>query len=143
MQMNSMGKGGKQRCLRGSNIRQEILQVCPRFDHQRSAKFAIDRMLDENIKNLDAVIDQDLEFLFGPLRLVTASENRPKGPGSLFREAISLGGGKYLVPAGAQDRDILHDALSAHPEAPRQLAALCRRMLSLHPRKHPSAARIT
>ena len=131
-----VGEGGKQRRLRAANVSQKILQVRPRFDHQRPTKFAVKRMLHEHVQNLHAVIDQNLKLLFGPLGRVFAGKNRPERPRRLFRQPISLRRRKNLVSAGAQNRDVLHHALPAHSEVPRQLTALRRAAQRPHPRKH-------
>jgi hypothetical protein len=55
-------------------------------------------------------------------------------------QPVSLWRGQYLVPAGSQNRNVLHHALPAHPKMPRQLATLRRPVLPSHPRQHSGTA---
>ena len=55
---------------------EKILHIGARLDHQRPAQLAVERMLHEHVEHLDAVVDQDLQLLFGALRRVPAGQDR-------------------------------------------------------------------
>jgi len=102
----------------------EIGDVGARFQHQRAAQLAVQRVLDNDVQHFAAMIDQNLELFLGALGLVPAGEDSAHGwPGGRGNQ-IAPGRSLNLRPGGAQNRQILDDALTADPELPGEMAAL-------------------
>jgi hypothetical protein len=74
VQMHPAREGRKKGSVRRTHMVQESLHVRARFDHKSAAQFAVQRMLDYDVKHLYSVIDQDLEFFFSSLGSMLASE---------------------------------------------------------------------
>jgi hypothetical protein len=82
MQVNASGQRRKQGCALPSPPPQKIGHIAAGFQHQGSAKLAIERVFHHNIEHPDTVIHQDLQLFFGSLRSMLARENGtvPYGP---------------------------------------------------------------
>ena len=108
--------------MRCAYLREKILHVRARLERQRSAQLAIECVLDDDVENFDAVIDEDIEFLFGSFRNMAARKDRPMRMREAFGQAVPPRGGDDLLAAGAQDGDVLDEALAAHVETSGQFA---------------------
>ncbi len=80
MQMDSASERGKQRGMRRAHVREKILQVGARLQHQRAPKFAVKRVLDDYVEDPDAVVEKNLKFFLSLLRCVLAGEHGSMGP---------------------------------------------------------------
>ncbi len=123
MQMDSAGERRKQRGMRRTHMREKILQVGARLKHQRAAEFAVERMLDDHVENPDAVVEKNLEFLFGALGRMLAREDRSMGPIGFRRQAIARRRRQNFLATRAENCYVLNQTLAAHAEMLRDLAA--------------------
>jgi hypothetical protein len=123
MKMYPTGERRQQRCMRRTHVREEFLQVGARFEHQGAPEFAVERMLHHHIQNLDAMVEQNLEFFFRSLRCVLARQDRPMRRIRFGRQAISRRRRQNFLAARPEYGDVLDQALAAHAEMVRELAA--------------------
>lgn len=104
-------------------MREKIPHIGTGLDRERPAQFAVHGVLDDDIKNLDAVIDQNLKFFLRVFGGVPARQDSPMKNRGVFRQPVALGCRDDLVAAGAQDGYILDQTLAAHAETLGQFAA--------------------
>jgi len=123
VQMYAVRERREQRGMRRANVREEILQVGARFEHQRASQFAVERMLDDHVENPNAIVEKYLEFLFGSFRRMFAGENRSMAAIGFCGQAIARGRRQNFLAAGAEDCHVLDQALAAHSEVLRDLPA--------------------
>ena len=65
--------------MRRAHVLEKILQVGARLKHQRAPKLSIEGVLDNHVENPDAVVEKNLELLFGSLGRMLAGENFSMG----------------------------------------------------------------
>ena len=123
MQVHAIGKRRKKGRARRANMREKVLQIRARLEHQGASQFAVNRVLDDHVENPNAVIEKDLKLLFGSFGRVLAREDRSVTLIRLRRQAIACGRRQDFFAARPKDRDILHQALPAHVEMLRDLDA--------------------
>jgi hypothetical protein len=102
--------------MRRAHVREEVMQIRAGFQHQRPAKVAVDRMLDDHIEDTHAVVEKNLEFLFGAFRGMLAREDCTMRARGFRRQTVAGGRRQNFFAARAQNRHVLHQALSAHPK---------------------------
>ena len=97
-------------------MREKILQVGARLEHQRAAEFAVERMLDNHVENPDAVVEENLKLLFGALGRVLAREDRSMGPIGFCRQAVARRRGQNFRATRAENCHVLNQTLAAYAE---------------------------
>ena len=79
-------------------------------------------MLDDHIQNLDAMVEKNLQFLFGALGRMLARQDRSMGSTGVCRQTIAGGRRQNFLATRAKDRYVLNQALAAYAKMFRDLA---------------------
>ena len=109
--------------MRRAHVREKILQVGARLEHQRPSQLAVERVLDDYVENPHTVIEKNLQLLFGSLGRVLAGEDRSMALVRFSRQAVASRRRQDFFASCPQDRHVLHQALTAYAEMLRDLAA--------------------
>lgn len=121
--MYSASERRKQRRMRGAHVSEEILQIGPRFEHQRTLEFAVDRMFHDHIENPNAMIQKYLKFFFRALGRMLARKDRSVRAIGFRWQAVAGRRRQNVFAARAKNRHVLDKALPADVEVFRDLAA--------------------
>jgi hypothetical protein len=121
------------------HLRQKILHIRARLKRKRSPQFAVQGVLDDYIKDLHAVIDQNLKFFLGSLRGVPAGEDCTMRMRGAWGQTVTSRRGDDLFAAGTQDRYVLDQTLATHVKTFGQFAASYRCSVLPHPRDNPAS----
>jgi len=102
----------------------KVGHIGARFEHEGAAQLAVKWMLDDYIEDLAAIVHQNLQFLLRAVWFMTAGEDGANRGLWARHDAISARSGFDLRAARTQNCKVLHNALAAHAEQPRDLIAL-------------------
>lgn len=116
MKVEPAGHRGEQARARRVEPPEETCHVFARPEVQQAAQLPVDRMLDDDVNDLQSQIYQRMQ-LIGCLGAPVADGKDGLRPAAgLALQRVAVGGGKDALACGAQDRDVLDDDLTAHAE---------------------------
>ncbi len=113
MEVDAAGQRRQQGCVRGVYLREKVLNIGARLEHERSSQFTVNGMLHDDVQNLHTVIHQNLQLFSRALRCMPAGQNGTMPPFCRRRQVIASWRSFDLLPTGAQDGYVLHQTLPA------------------------------